>query len=221
MLSLLIIFAAAVITPEPTPDNVKDRESLQELVRIWADIADRDIALADQTKTDPRPKLNKLLKLLAANPYFDLTKEAKLHPRHTEFVKLVARLRGVEMPKPDPISQLGETIGFVAIPTALVIWWLRVWNRRAARKAKTVATAKGAYYRSLLLRMSWRYMVVFGILLFVIGVNDVSRYATPEQIERHVAFFWLLALAGIGVVLVHSWTLTKKRFSQQPPSEAV
>ena len=116
----------------------------------------------------------------------------------------------------DPLYQVSYAIGFYGLPLALLAFIVSRWTRRVSRKTAVGArTSKARFYALMLLKMSWRVPILvvlsFALVLLAHTGPAVSEKEITEAIETTMALF-LVFLPPI--VLLTSWTQTRRKFSQ-------
>jgi hypothetical protein len=237
-LILACALVAMAITPLPameSPHEPIGDKFLKEIAQVWTVVVDERNAKG--------AKLDDLFDVLAGDPFFDVREQARLHPNYSGYITNIAARRpstidpdmivamaviilgknraaidsapkSIQSQPESAASATGGVLGILAISFGLPIWWLRFWNRRAERKMNPRLSI-GTHYRALLLRMIWRYLVVLGSVVLLLLSLAASGQYTDKQMAVHALFFWALAFVCLGVVLVYSRTLTKRRFSQQ------
>jgi hypothetical protein len=245
MRCLILTYALAAMAMGPlfaleSPHEPIGDKILKEIAQVWTVIVDERNAKG--------AKLDDLFDILAGDPFFDIREQVKLHPNYSGYITNVAARRpstvepdmiaaraaitlgknraAIDAAPKSPLSSresaasaTGGVLGILAISFGLPIWWLRFWNRRVERKM-SLRSSSARHYRALLLRMTWRYSVVMGSVLVLLLLLAASDQYTDKQMAVHALFFSALAFICLGVVLVYSRTLTKRRFaslSTAPP----
>jgi hypothetical protein len=239
---LLCALATITPVPIPTSPHESIRDEIQKrIVRVWTIIVDQqnakgaklddlfDILAGDpffdiREQTQLHPNYSEYVKAIAARRPSTVDPDVitamaviTLGKNHNAIVdaekssggNIAMNAIGVD-PK-SAAAQFGGMLGSVGISAALLIWWIRAWNRRAERKIPP-KNDRGRHYRSLLLRMSWRYVVVIGSLLLGIDLIDFSGNYSQQQMLYHAAFFYLMVFIFLAIIPIYSWTLTKRRF---------
>jgi cytochrome c-type biogenesis protein CcmH/NrfG len=115
----------------------------------------------------------------------------------------------------DPESA-GFKVGYAftryGIPLVIVGLVIRAWVRRVSRRTPITAS-RARYYRLLLLKMSWRIVIVFMLSMFVVMLSQNSPAISTQQAGEAGALAFLLLLVFCPVALfVTGWTQTKGKF---------
>jgi len=209
-------------TPSQSPWNPTDAE-FRQMVTVWTKVVDDtnlhavNKAKATGEEADPDAEIEPFLETLAHDPYFDVNREAQIHPSHRKYVERIAELRGWKLRPQNHTYEVARGL----IVLTLIGWLLGASSGRVARKTSVKSGAsRGSFYRLVLLKMSWRILLVVMICLTLIIMSDtVTNESDAETARKIVAVLPGLLLICCTVVLVWSWKATKSRF--RPPPQAV
>lgn len=215
------LFRAQAVSPTATP---KDAKTLKDTVKIWTTLVDQVREhCANRSKlighfVDPDVELQPYLQDLAKNPYFDLKQQARLHPSYEECIRKIAALRGETFAEsnPDPAYQFGEALGKYGVPLTVLGFLIRAWIRRVSRKTPVaVGMSLNRYYCLLLLKMSWRVIIVFVMSMFLVLLAHLRvEISEREAGQAGAVAFLLLLIVCPTVLFVCAWTQTKRRFAE-------
>lgn len=113
-----------------------------------------------------------------------------------------------------PEGQLGYAVGFYGVPLVIVCLVIRRWTRRVAERTPLrPEVSRGTFYFRLLLKMSWRFALIFIASLFLVVFSMSSNPAQPPA----VGGIGLLILFFVtpSVLLITSWAQANRKFTPQ------
>jgi hypothetical protein len=222
LLALVGGMSAIAQTQTSSPWNPTDEE-FRKIITVWTKMVDDTYQYAvNKSKItgqqiDPDVEIEPILEILARDPYFDVGREVRRHPSHRKYVERIAALRGGKLQPWNQIYIVAKGLGLLT----LTGWFLAAWSKRVVRKTvPRPGASRGSFYQLILLKMSWRILLVIVIFLSLIIFSDVamneSDLETGRKIVTGLPGFVLICC---GVVLVWAWRATKSRFRLLPPAD--
>lgn len=223
--ALIVLLALATLalgqSAEQSPWNPSDAE-FRQMIGVWTRVVDDTYLHAVNKgrltgeKIDPDTEIEPFLRTLARNRYFDVNRESGLHPSYLKYIHRIAALRGQPLAEPRLSYQIGLALGKYGVPLIIVALLIRGWTGRISRKTSTaVGGSRQRYYGLLLLKMSWRVLILFMLSMFLVVLAHMpTAISEREAGEAGALAFILLLIVCPPVLLMSAWTQTKRRFAE-------